>query len=196
MDGSRVCAGTYQGIYCKEQNQDSWRPIAPQVKYITDLAKTRNGWVVNSSSEGLLVSWDEGRSWTAPMGIGRFASSHGLHAYGDSLVSGASGLGNLFLSVDGGRNWDILANSLPGPLSQVHAFPNKPSYASRSIKFADGGSKAQMEPGTRSLPPPLPTRWPFPTAAYVCSIHPRALPVFGPSGLERKIRLSPGFELL
>jgi photosystem II stability/assembly factor-like uncharacterized protein len=114
--GTKLLAGTNEGIFFSENRGRSWRltgPGQPEAHAVLCFEVVGRR-VVAGSSAGILLSSDQGRNWAAAQEspLEPFAV-YSLEALGTLLFAGTSG--GLFMSRDGGGTWDpVVDDSFQG----------------------------------------------------------------------------------
>lgn len=147
-----ILAGTDDGIFAREPGATVWtrlptlldgREVHPRVTDLLALPRRR---LLAATSKGMIVSPDDGRTWTQPK-LGSSDEVLGLAASPDdpNLVVAATRSG-FFRSHDGGGIWKLVSSGLPG--ATLHALTVMPSDDRVLFATTTGGLFRSDDQGT------------------------------------------------
>lgn len=113
-------AGTDDGVFLRDRGAWSRRPIVLEGREahlrVTDLLALPSHRLLAATAQGLILSADEGRTWTRPK-LGKPDEVFALAVFPrDSSRVLAATRSGFFRSVDGGDNWTMVASALSGAI--------------------------------------------------------------------------------
>jgi photosystem II stability/assembly factor-like uncharacterized protein len=202
-DGSRVCGGTKNGVYCLGENQKVWQPTYLPGKRVQGVSRTNSGWVVtvlgDSSRVMHVVSLDEGKTWKEVGDARNNLINSIINTFGDSVIRyerDSARTVRAMLSVDGGENWVPIRHPDSGRYLGT-CTPSDGSILCVSDKavFRQKQGNGNLDWDTIGiLTSEVKSEF---NGGRVFIVDPSGnLSVYGAQGVERQLRLPSGFQLL
>jgi photosystem II stability/assembly factor-like uncharacterized protein len=155
IDGGKVFAGGYGGIFISANDGLNWRHVGPYVGPVTSIASSNSYIFASTSSDGIYRSADRGETWAN--------TSDGLTSFRinkvcvlDTIIfAGTAGYG-IFRSLDYGKSWSAANNGIDNlsirnlcTIGNVIIASSAGASGSGMFRSTDGGqswSRLELDP--------------------------------------------------
>jgi photosystem II stability/assembly factor-like uncharacterized protein len=140
LDGDEIVAGTDDGLFLSASQSGLWNRLPTIVDgidvhpHVSDVVAPGAGSLLAATSDGLLRSIDDGRTWERQtLGLARSVLALAASRRDGRLLIAATPLGT-FRSRDGGASWEQVARGLADPGVEIHSLAFLPG--NDSVVFA------------------------------------------------------------